>query len=234
MTKERIAQVLKRFHDDLTARLAAPRALADVDAAAREAATGKNVSAENAVVGKLIVPSLFSIIEADLGHAEPARDVLYSEAVEPRKALQASSRTCARASKHPFGKVLSEDAATIAALWSGKGSKGLAPACPDFALGPPYKVVFEAKYFRSGTPRAARIALVEGLYQAFFYRALPAVAAKYPKKQAAWDYEYACFVAVDRSGELEAAWDAMPLEVRDSFWESANIYPIIVGPPRAR
>ena len=90
---------------------------------------------------------------------------------------------------------------------------------------------------RTQFPRArgaARIALVEGLYQAFFYRALPAAAAKYPKKQAAWDYEYACFVAVDRSGELEAAWNAMHAEVRDSFWESANIYPIIVGPPHAR
>ena len=93
-------------------------------------------------------------------------------------------------------------------------------------------MVFEAKYFRSRTPRAARIALVEGLYQAFFYRALPSAAARHPKKQAPWDYEYACFVAVDRSGEMEDAWKSMRKEVRSSFWESANIYPIIVGPPR--
>lgn len=192
------------------------------------------MSAENAVVGKLLVPTLFSIIEADLGNAERASDVLYSEAVEPRKTKQASSLTCARASKHPFGKVLSENATTIAALWSAPGSKGLAAACPDFALGAPYKVVFEAKYFRSGTSRAARIALVEGLYQSFFYRALPVAPAKYPKKQTPWDYEYACFVAVDRDGEMEAAWKAMRREVRSSFWESANIYPIIVGPPHIR
>jgi len=235
MTKERVTRLLEQYEEQLRARLATPEALTDLDAAARKAASGKkNVSAENAVVGKLLVPTLFSIIEADLEHTEQARGVLHSEAVEPRKAQQASSLTCARASKHPFGKVLSESAATIAALWSAKGSTGLAPACPDFALGPPYRVVFEAKYFRSGTPRAAAIALVDGLYQAFFYRALPAAPAKYPKKQAPWDYEYACFVAVDRGGEMEAAWKAMRKEVRDSFWESANIYPIIVGPPRTR
>lgn len=119
-------------------RLATPDALSDLDAAARKAACGKkNVSAENAVVGKLLVPTLLSIIEADLANAEQARGVLYSESVEPRKAQQASSLTGAGSSKHAFGKVLSEDAATIAELWSAKGSKGLAQAWPDFARGHP-------------------------------------------------------------------------------------------------
>ena len=76
MTKEHVARVLRRFEDDLKARLATPGTLTDLEAAARKAAGGKkNVSAENTVVGKLLVPSLHSIIEAELGNAEVACNV---------------------------------------------------------------------------------------------------------------------------------------------------------------
>jgi hypothetical protein len=43
--------------------------------------------------------------------------------------------------------------------------------------------------------------------------------------------EYSCLVAFDASpkGTLRAAWRALDAMVRKSFWDSANIYVIILG-----
>ena len=60
-----------------------------------------------------------------------------------------------------------------------------------------------------------------------FYRGLPSIA---PRKEgeAGWDYEFACLLAYDASenGELAALWDAV--NAKDTFWEGANIFIMIV------
>lgn len=104
-------------------------------------------------------------------------------------------------------------------------------SCPDLALRSPcpHKIVFEGKYFREGGLKAARSSLVRDIYQCFFYLGLPRVAAD--SKHAAWDYDYASLLAFDASpeGALLAAWQKISEHVRDSLWEGANIFVMVLG-----
>jgi hypothetical protein len=71
--------------------------------------------------------------------------------------------------------------------------------------------------------------LVSDIYQAFFYRGLPRVDAT-KRGHPEWDYDYACLLAYDASpdGTLVAAWEALDSSVRQSFWDGANIYVMIL------
>ena len=44
-----------------------------------------------------------------------------------------------------------------------------------------------------------------------------------------WDYVYACFVAINKHGLMRDAWESIK-PMHAIFWDSANIYPVIVGP----
>jgi hypothetical protein len=88
--------------------------------------------------------------------------------------------------------------------------------------------VFECKFFREGDAGAGERALVEGVHDAFFYLGL----AKLPERgsHAAWDYDFACFLAGDASdrGGLHRAWQKVSPTVKSCIWDSANIYVMIL------
>jgi hypothetical protein len=106
----------------------------------------------------------------------------------------------------------------------------LAQSCPDFSLRDPFphSILFEGKYFPRGSLEFAQRELVTDIYQAFFYRGLPRLAAT--KKRPEWNYDYACLMAYDASpkGTLAAAWTALDLQTRRGFWEGANVYVMIL------
>jgi hypothetical protein len=70
--------------------------------------------------------------------------------------------------------------------------------------------------------------LATNIYQAFFYRGLPYVPPK--KSSPAWDYEFACLLAYDASdaGSLRQAWNGLDTEVKNCFWDGANVYVMIL------
>jgi hypothetical protein len=70
---------------------------------------------------------------------------------------------------------------------------------------------------------------VAGIYEAFFYRALPEL--QDGGRYAPWKYDYACLLAYDASpgATLKAAWKSLGPQVRESFWASGNIKVMILG-----
>jgi hypothetical protein len=90
-------------------------------------------------------------------------------------------------------------------------------------------VVFEAKYFSQGGVDRAASELVRGIYQAFFYRALPAIIEPPSSKRPNWDYEYACFFICDTTGSVHTAWKGFKEDLRKGCWDGANIYVMILG-----
>ena len=83
-------------------------------------------------------------------------------------------------------------------------------------------------YFPSGSLDYAQRQLITDIYQTFFNRGLPRLAPA--KKHPEWKYGYACLMAYDASpkGTLAAAWTALPLQTRRSFWEGANLYVMVL------
>lgn len=141
-----------------------------------------------------------------------------------------SSNTPARAARHPFDKAVVTDPMKIYAKWSGGSSRlPLTQSCPDFALRSPcpHKVVFESKYFRGGSTYKAQKELVTDLYQAFFYRGLP---ANYDNPKRPWDYDYSCLFVFDASadGAFIDAWERLPSQVREGLWDGANVYTMVI------
>ena len=108
--------------------------------------------------------------------------------------------------------------------------RALTQSCPDFALRDPFphSILFQGKYFPRGSLVFAQRQLVTDIYQAFFYRGLPRLAAT--KRHPEWNYDYACLMAYDasRSGTLTSAWTDLHPETRRSFWEGANVYVMIL------
>ena len=160
--------------------------------------------------------------------------------MDPQKAKQAllcegyihipkiASGTPRRWLEHPFSKATGATRTSIMRRW--KAGTLVEDSCPDMALRAPFpfKTVFECKYFRQGGPEVGKSALVDGVHEAFFYLGL----ARLPErgKHAAWDYDFACFLALDASngGSLIEAWKGVSEDVKSNIWESANIYVMIL------
>jgi hypothetical protein len=135
-----------------------------------------------------------------------------------------------RRSGHPFGKNPRRDFDAIMQSWTKTpGTIPLNQAYPDFCFRPPFpfQIVFDAKYFFQNGETAANKALVEGVYEAAFYRGLPSAPAK-NSFEPSWDYEYGCLMAYDASdnGALENAWDSV--KCKSVFWDGANIFVMII------
>jgi hypothetical protein len=185
---------------------------------------------EAAFLNGYAIPKLAELIAGKLSPNE-VREALLNEYHPSMPWLSCASP--ARTLKHPFTKVLGASAETIYARWADSTNpSALVQSCPDFALRKPFQhaILFEGKYFASGSLQYAKRALVNDIYQAFFYRGLPFVEAT-KRGRAAWDYEYACLLAYDasREGTLKSAWEGLPERVRESFWNGANIYVMILG-----
>ncbi len=185
---------------------------------------------EGAFLRGVILPKIHKALVGtfELSTSE-ARDALLMEGWNNFQEI--SSNTPARTRSHPFDKAFISDPMALYAKWSGSTKRHpLTQSCPDFALRPPcaHKIVFEAKYFTSESPTTAARELVTGLYQTFFYRALP---PSYEDPSRPWDYDYACLIAFDGSsnGVLKSAWETRDRDVRSGFWEGANLYTMILG-----
>ncbi len=179
------------------------------------------------------LPVLFDVLQTVAGLSpEEAREALLNEYHRTMPAI--SKRSPIRWERHPFTKALGANAAQIYEGWKNpEVGRALTQSCPDFALRAPFPhtILFEGKYFPRGGAEYARRTLVNDIYQAFFYRGLPALdaTAKHPE----WRYDYACLMAFDASptGTLAAAWDELDPRTKKSFWDGANLYVMILRGP---
>lgn len=186
---------------------------------------------EAAFLNHFVLPILFEQLQVQAGlTAEQSRDALLNE--YHRSMPEISRYSPIRALRHPFKKALGASPESIYREWKApKKGDGLTQSCPDFALHDPFphSIVFEGKYYSSGSSTYAARQLATDLYQAFFYRGLPQIPPT-KKGHPRWNYDYACLLAFDasRDGTLRAAWDDLSAKVRRSFWEGANIYVMIL------
>ena len=140
-----------------------------------------------------------------------------------------ASGTPASRQIYPYKKTLAATLKTARKDWWGTG-KVLSNSCPDLAVrlpdGP--SMVFEGKLFRSGGPDAAKSAIVAGIYECFFYRALPTL--RKTTEAYASGYDYACFLAYDASPDstLRKSWQDINPQVAQSCWDALNIHVMIV------
>ncbi len=70
--------------------------------------------------------------------------------------------------------------------------------------------------------------MANDIYQAFFYRSLARVAEMATRP--AWDYEYACVLAYDGTGDgaLHRAWDGLRPRIGKACWDGARVYVMIL------
>ena len=188
---------------------------------------------EDAFLYRYVFPIMFRHMKTVEGIGEEeARQSLLSEYY--RNMPEFCRDTPARKERHPFSKLIGSKPAEIVAQWKGENGPPLKQSCPDFAFRNPFpfKVVFEGKYFGDGGPARAQHELVTNIYQAFFYRGLPFVAARTSgqKVAPAWDYDFACLLAYDasRDGTLRDAWGGLSPDVKRGFWEGANVYVMVL------
>ena len=170
------------------------------------------------------------MLTTDVGLTEEtARSALLSESYKHHP--DTASGSPASKERHPFTKTIGEGLDSIVTRWwTEDGGSSVLQSCPDLALRPPcrFKVVFEGKYFRKGSPKAAKADLVRNIYQCFFYLGLPRVPTD--GHHSSWDYDYACLLAYDSSeeGNLRNAWKQIKEEVRTGLWNGANIYVMVL------
>jgi hypothetical protein len=232
VAEKRDAQAfLLKLHQALESVPAAAEMELNVSQTVREAKANSQLHLklpEAAFLNKFVVPTLATMLVAQLSEAE-ARKALLDEYYRcmPSLASGAPGHTVG----HPFTKIPGVKLEETYKRWT-DGKKALPKSWPDFAVRAPFphKILFEGKYFSKGSLTHAQRELVADIYQAFFYRGL-AFVEQTVKGQAAWDYDYACLVAYDASpeGTLKRAWTALPKSVQNSFWNSANIYVMILG-----
>jgi hypothetical protein len=97
-------------------------------------------------------------------------------------------------------------------------------AYPDLATRRPFpfSIVFDVKYFESGSSSKAEDDLVNGVYEVMHYRGLPRVAPR-STNDPGWDYDYGCLFAYDASedGVLASTWKSVVS--KEAFWDGANV-----------
>jgi hypothetical protein len=185
---------------------------------------------EAAFLNGQALPVLFDFLQTYSGLSkEQAQKALLNEYY--RTASEMSRQSPIRWERHPFRKVFNANARDIYRRWMNPDEGGaLTMSSPDFALSDPFphSILFEGKYFASGSLEYAQTTLVTNAYQAFFYRGLPALEAT--KRHPKWSYDYACLLAYDASpkGTLASAWAALHPRTRRSFWQGANVFIMIL------
>lgn len=159
--------------------------------------------------------------------SEAAKQALLAEGHVELKAY--ASGTPASPPIYPYKKTLAGTLKTARKDWWGSG-KVLSSSCPDLALRLPsgLSIVFEGKLFRSDSAAAAKSAIVDGIYECFFYRALPTLMKSEELKSSG--YEYACLLAYDASpkGSLVEAWNSINADIERSCREALNILVMVV------
>jgi hypothetical protein len=186
-----------------------------------------NKTHELAFLNKYIFPLLHDFLAGWPGmNKQKACEALLVEGYKHNPGI--ASGTPARFVEHPFAKS-PESASEIMKRWKKSRRGSLSGGrFADMALRKPYKTVFECKYFAEDDIGEAESALVEGVYEAFYYLGLP----RFPegRRGKAWDYDFACFLAGDASdqGALCKAWGSVSAPVKRGIWDGGNIYVMIV------
>ncbi len=195
---------------------------------------------EGLFLEELVLPAIPTYLQQNLAppatdtHDERIRKAFLAESTKVRDEGLAS-KSPASAKKYLFTKV-GGNPKQIVNLWWDKGYKKgqTTQSCPDWAFRAPcpYTVVFEGKLFRNGSTERGRTELLNGIYQCFYYRAHPQTPED--EKHPAWNYDYACLFAYDVSENksLVTAWDELNQDVKDSCWDSANLFVMVL--PTAR
>ena len=141
-----------------------------------------------------------------------------------------ASGTPASKKIYPYKKTLAATLKNAREKWWGEEEEVLSESCPDLALRLPsgLNIVFEGKVFRTGGAEAAKSAIVAGIHECFFYRALPTLMNC--KGPTPGSYEYACFLAYDASRDhaFLRVWQDINPKVSHSCWEGLNIDVMIV------
>lgn len=195
------------------------------------AVPGKDVGYENLFVEKYVLRKIPDYLRTGAGLPEAdALAAFLTESKSLRRENIASGSPASR-NKHLFKKVFGITPKSVVNLWWDEKQKfPMAQSCPDWAFRSPcpYRVVFEAKLFRSGGIDVAKTELVRAIYQCMFYRGQPPVPQTETHPE--WNYEFACLLAYDASpGQaLVKAWESVRKEVRDGCWDSANIFVMVL------
>lgn len=180
---------------------------------------------EAAFLNTWVAPAISNeLVTAGLRPSE-ARELLLAESYTGLSEI--SSGPAARPVAFPFEKKMRVSERTIYDRWAGRtNEKPFKQPYPDLAIAAPYGIVFEGKYFRSGSLEYAERQLVAAIHEALFYLGVPEVDAR----GRAWSYRYACLVAFDAStnGALLAAWNGLK-DVRQKFWDCANLRVIVIS-----
>ncbi len=171
-----------------------------------------------------VIPAVHSFLIAEGLTRDEAIKALLAEGY--LDLLGYASGTPASKRLYPFKKSIAATLKDARKAWWEDG-KVLFNSCPDLALRSPceHSVVFEGKLFRSDSLEVAKSAIVAGIFESFFYRALPTLTGKNAKTSS---YKYACFLAYDASRSLCSARSKINKCVIDSCWEDLNIYVMIL------
>jgi|SRR5580704_144328 hypothetical protein len=174
---------------------------------------------------KYIVPSVYRFL-TDSEHYEPgnARKAVLAEGFADKVLHDFSSDTPASKLCYPYKKSIVATLRTAKTDWWATTPR-LSQSCPDLALRSPceHRIVFEGKLFRTGSVEMGRSAIVNGIFESFFYRGLPTLLSG--KEQDGSGYDFGCFLAYDASpqGSLWTAWAKINGKVAQSCLEGLNV-----------
>ena len=180
---------------------------------------------EAAFLNSWVAPAIHAALTSQGLSEKMAHELLLAESYAALKKF--ASGPAARPVAFPFDKKMGVSARTVYDRWIGKTKEQpFKQPYPDLAVRAPYGIVFEGKYFRSGSRDYAERQLVTAIHESLFYLGVPETEAR----GRAWSYRYACLVAFDASsdGALASAWNRLK-EVRQKFWECANLKVIMIG-----
>ena len=179
---------------------------------------------EAAFLNGQVLPALFNVLTEHLSRADAQRALLNEY---HRTMPDLSRQSPIRWVRHPFRKVLGSTPKDVYQGWKSPGKPGiLTQSCPDFSLRDPFphSILFEGKYFAKGSAELAQRRLVTDIYEAFFYRGLPALAAT--RKHPEWKYDYACLLVYDATPKSTflSAWMQLDFKTRRSFWDGSKTF----------
>ena len=181
---------------------------------------------EAAFLNHWVAPALFEQLRAVGLNESDAKAALLAESYTALKDI--AGGPAARPVAFPFEKKLGVSAGDIYERWSGRsGGQPFTQPYPDLAIRhESYQIVFEGKYFRSGSLKYAERQLVAAIHEALFYLGVPEIKAR----DREWGYNYACLVAFDASPDatLLTAWNNLK-GTKAKFWECANLHVVLIG-----
>lgn len=181
---------------------------------------------EAAFLNTWVVQALRDQLLASLPSSEAAKAALLAESHAAFPDIVGGP--AARPAAFPFTKALNAKPRDIYDRWAKPkpGQAAFPTTWPDLAIRQPHKIVFEGKYFQSGSLEPAERQLVAAIHEALFYLGVPAISAHGRD----WGYDYACLVAYDASRDqtLVRAWSNLS-KLHARFWDDANLHVIVLG-----